>query len=230
MKIGIIGAMELEVEILKSKLENLYVQTISKQEFYCGNMYGHDCFVVKSGIGKVNMALCTQTMILNFAPDLIINTGVAGSIADCLKIGDIVVGEYTVEHDFDISALGEPLGYISELDTVKIPCSKKYSDLLFDCAKKLGINVHKGVIASGDQFVHTDAQREHIKTNFDGMCAEMEGGAMGHVCAMNNMPYAVIRAISDSANDDSKVDFPTFARQASDVSVKILNKFLKSAF
>ena len=228
MKIGIIGALGKEIEGLKNKLQDLSVKTISKQTYYFGKLYGHECCISISGIGKVNMAVCTQTMILEFKPDLMINTGIAGGLDECLRVGDLVVGESTIQHDLNTGSLdGSPVGYIAELDMINIPCKRKYVDILFRCGKELNLNTYIGVIATGDQFISSKKQHQYIHDNFKATCVEMEGGAMGQVCALNNVPYVVVRSISDSANDEAINDYTNFANKAANNSIMLLELFLK---
>lgn len=227
--IGIIGAMASEVDGLKSIMSELEVRTISTVDFYKGKINGTDVVVAQAGVGKVNAALTAQTMILEYNVKMIINIGVAGGIADNLRIGDIVVADRVCEHDMDTTPLGDPAGFITGLDCVYMDCDKKVSDLIMECTKELGYNAMYGTIASGDIFVSTDIERNKIRDIFGGVAAEMEGAAIGHVCTMNNIPFAVLRAMSDCANDDSKVDFPTFAEKSAKNSIDIIKLFLSKA-
>lgn len=225
--IGIIGAMASEVEGLKAIMSDLDIKTISTVDFYKGKINGADIVVAQAGVGKVNAALTAQTMILKYDVDTVINIGVAGGIADTLKIGDIVVADRVCEHDMDTTPLGDPAGFITGLDRVYMDCDKKVSDIIMECTNELGYNSVYGTIASGDVFVSTDEERMKIRDIFGGVAAEMEGASIGHVCTMNNVPFAVLRAMSDCANDDSKVDFPTFAAQTAQNSIEIIKLFLK---
>ncbi len=227
MIIGIIGAMELEVRVLKNMMDSASVEKISSVEFYRGTIHGVDTVVAAAGVGKVNAAVCAEAMILRYAPDAVINIGVAGGLRHDFNICDIAVADAVVEHDMDTSALGEPLGFISGLDTVLIPCDKSLSDKLFETARHVGVNVKRGVIASGDQFIASRENKDKIVKSFGAIAAEMEGASIGHVCAMNNVPFGVLRAISDGANDDSVTDFPAFAKKAAENSVKIILEMLE---
>ncbi len=229
MTVGIIGALELEVEALKRLMDKCRVNTVSGVDFFIGKINGTDTVVAAAGVGKVNAAVCAQTMILKYSPDLVINIGVAGGLSKELKIGDIAIADAVVEHDMDTTATGEPLGYIYGLETVEMPCDKKTADMLERAVGGAGdIYVQCGIIASGDQFISTQEQRNKIIDNFGAIAAEMEGASIGHVCTMNKVPFAVLRAISDGANDSSPVDFETFAKTAADNSVKIIIEFLKN--
>ena len=203
MLVGIIGAMDLEVQALKGLMDNAVVETISTIDFYKGNINGVETVVAVAGVGKVNAAVCSQTMILKYSPDIMINVGVAGGLSEEFKIGDIAVADSVVEHDMDTSPIGDPVGLISGINLVNIPCDKKLADLMEQAVSKVGtITSKRGVIASGDQFISKQEQRDRIKDNFGAIAAEMEGASIGHVCYMNGVPFGVLRAISDGANYD----------------------------
>lgn len=227
--IGIIGALELEVEGLKSLMDECKINTISGVDFYSGKINGADTVVATAGVGKVNAAVCAQTMILTYSTDVVINIGVAGGLSNELKIGDIAIADAVVEHDMDTTAVGDPLGFISGINTVMMPCDTKAADMLEKAVKSVGgVNIQRGVIASGDQFISTNEQRNKIIGNFKAIAAEMEGASVGHVCTMNKVPFGVLRAISDGANDSSVVDFPTFAKTAAQTTIKIIVEYLKN--
>lgn len=227
MLIGIIGAMAIEVQALKELMDNPKIQTISTVDFYSGKINGVDTVVAVAGVGKVNAAVCTQAMILTYHPDYIINVGVAGGLAPELGIGDIAVATDVVEHDMDTTPLGDEPGYISGMGKVKIPCDEKMLDMMASAAEKIdGIKVLKGTIASGDQFISKNEQRKRITETFNAIAAEMEGASIGHVCYMNNVKFGVLRAISDGANSDSAMDFPTFTKMAAANSIAIICEML----
>ena len=227
MLIGIIGAMEVEVQALKDLMDNAELKEISSVVFYRGKINGIDTVVAVAGVGKVNAAVCAQTMILEYSPDYIINTGVAGGLSEKLKIGDAAVADKVAEHDMDTSPLGDELGFITGINKVYMQCDEYISGLMYDAAKSVdGINAVRGTIASGDQFIASEEQRRFIKKNFNAVAAEMEGAAIGHVCTMNNVKFGVLRAISDGANSDSTIDFPTFTKMAVKNTVEIIVKML----
>lgn len=229
MRVGIIGALELEVEGLKSLMDECKINTISGVDFYSGKINGTDTVVATAGIGKVNAAVCAQTMILTYSPDAVINIGVAGGLSKELKIGDIAIADAVAEHDMDTTVCGDPLGFISGINTVMMECDKETADLLEKAVVTVGgVNVQRGVIVSGDQFISTNEQRIKIIDNFDAIAAEMEGASIGHVCTMNKVPFGVLRAISDGANDSSVVDFPTFAKTAAQMTIKTIIEYLKN--
>ena len=219
--------MEVEVQALKDLMDNAELKEISSVVFYRGKINGIDTVVAVAGVGKVNAAVCAQTMILEYSPDYIINTGVAGGLSEELKIGDVAVADKVAEHDMDTSPLGDELGFITGIDRVYMPCDEYISGLMYDAAKSVdGINAVRGTIASGDQFIASEEQRGFIKKNFSAVAAEMEGAAIGHVCTMNNVKFGVLRAISDGANSDSTIDFPTFTKMAVKNTVEIITKML----
>lgn len=228
--IGIIGAMAVEVEALKRIMSSVSIEKVSGMDFYCGDLCGRKAVVAVSGVGKVNAAVCTEAMILKYSPEYIINIGIAGGLDERLRVGDIVVAESVVEHDMDTSPVGDPLGFISGINMVNIPCSESLSDRIFESAKKVeGINSIQGVIASGDQFIASDRQRSYIKDNFSAAAAEMEGASIGHVCYLNGVDFCVLRAISDGANDDSPMTFAEFTEFAVGNSIKIILDFIETA-
>lgn len=229
MLVGIIGAMELEVQALKELMDKAEIQKISGIDFYKGNINGVDTVVAAAGVGKVNAAVCAQTMILKYSPALIINVGVAGGLADTFKIGDIAVADAVVEHDMDTSAIGDPKGLISGINMVQMPCDADLAEMMEKAVDTVGkIKAQRGIIASGDQFISTHEQRDRIINEFGAIAAEMEGASIGHVCTMNNVRFGVLRAISDGANDDSPMDYPEFAKMAASNSIKIILELLKN--
>ena len=226
--IGIIGAMALEIDGLKKEMENTSANTISGVEFSVGVIGGTEVVIAQAGVGKVNAAVTAQTMILKYNPSVIINIGVAGGIEPSLKIGDIVVADKVCEHDMDTTAVGDEPGYITGIDTVYMHCDNEISNIISQCAKDMGLHTVRGTIATGDIFVAENSVRNRISQLFNGVAAEMEGGSIGHVCVMNNVPFAILRAMSDCANDDSKVDFPVFAAKAAENSIQIILRFLNT--
>ncbi|MCX7714397.1 MAG: 5'-methylthioadenosine/adenosylhomocysteine nucleosidase [Clostridia bacterium] len=226
--VGIIGAMEIEVEQLKNMMKDVVVHMVGKLEFYEGILLGVRVVAAISGVGKVNSAVCTQTMILKFSPDVIINIGVAGGLNNQLKIGDIAIATQVVQHDMDTSALGDPIGFISGLDIVQIPCAPWAVDIFKKAADKIdSVSSMTGIIASGDQFINRLEKKEWIKENFHAIAVEMEGAAIGQVCFINGVDFCVIRAISDSADDDSHLSFREFAEMAAKNSIFMILSFLK---
>ena len=224
--IGIIGAMDIEVEKIKAFLTDISEEVVSGVNFVRGKFEDKDVVVAKCGVGKVFAALCAEAMILKYSPRLIINVGVAGCLDKTLKIGDIVIADNVCQHDMDTSPLGDPIGLLSDINIIKIPADQKACELFERCAKELSLPFSVGTIASGDQFVSSAEKKDFIIDNFHAKSCEMEGGAIGHVCYVNNVPFAVLRAMSDGADDGAKMDFPTFAKMAAENSTCVIKKFL----
>jgi adenosylhomocysteine nucleosidase len=227
MRIGIIGAMRVETDTLKAQVTDAVKETVSGIEFVSGKLYGKDVVVAQCGIGKVFAALCAQTMIIRFGADKIINTGVAGTLFDKLGILDIAVATEVVQHDMDTSPLGDPVGLISGINVIKIPASRSLADDVEKAAASLGINCLKGVIASGDQFINNAEKKSYIHSQFDAIACEMEGAAIGHVCYVNGVDFAIIRAISDNASGEADIEYPEMVRRAAAQSAAIIKKLLE---
>lgn len=227
--LGIIGAMTVEVEALKQLMENVEIIKVSGIDFYRGTLCGKDVVVAVSGVGKVNAAVCAQTMIIIFKVSAVINIGVAGGLADTFKVGDIAIAEAVVEHDMDTAVFGDPVGFISGLNTVEIKCDEEITRKLKASVLNTGISrVETGIIASGDQFICSAEQKQKIIDNFNAIAAEMEGAAIGHACAMNNVPFGVLRAISDGADNGAQMSFEEFTVLAVKNSIAIILDFLKN--
>ena len=224
--IGIIAAMKAEIESVKREMTEKTVETVSGIEFVSGKFMGKDVVVAQCGIGKVFAAICTQTMILKYRPDIIVNTGVGGTLTAELSVGDIAVSTDVVQHDMDTSPLGDPVGLVSGINIVHFPAAEAVVDMISSCASELGINNRKGTIASGDQFIASSEKKDYIKKNFNAIACEMEGAAIGHVCYVNNVPFAVVRAISDSADDSSGMDYGEFLMLAAERSFGVIARFV----
>ncbi len=227
-KIGVICAMESEAALIRSSLEHPSDETVGSLTFTLGNLGETEVILCVCGIGKVFAALCAQTMILRFAPDGIINSGVAGSLTDRLEILDLAVGESLVQHDMDTSPLGDPVGLISGINRVKLPTDKALNDAILSAAKKLGFRTLSGTIASGDQFIAEKEQKERIKALFDPIACEMEGAAIAQVAYINKIPFACIRAISDSFSGKNEMDYALFAPAAADRGATLLIEAIKN--
>ena len=225
--IGIIGAMDVEVNGLVEKMIVNEEITVSSIKYFKGTIQNKDVVIAKCNPGKVNAAICAQTMILKFNPEVIINSGVAGGLSKELGICDVAIATDVVEHDMDTTPLGEPIGFISGIDKVHIPANEKVYKLLEKSAKTLNDTVVKlGTIASGDIFLNDSDIKNKIVKNFNAICGEMEGGSIGHVACANNIPFGVIRVISDNADSESNMDFPEFCALAAKKSIEICEKFI----
>lgn len=223
---GIICALQYEAELLISKLENANKKTISNIEFNYGKLNKQDVVIAICGVGKVFAAICAQTMILDFKPSLIINTGVAGAVSPLLNCGDITVAESVVQHDMDTSPLGDPVGLVSGINVINFNCQKETLEKIVKISKKLGHKTLSGVVASGDQFVASSDKKDFLQNNFNAVACDMEAGAIGHTCFVNNTDFCIIRAISDSADGTAHLDYPTFSRQAANNAANILIELL----
>ena len=226
--IGIIAAMVPEIEAVKAAMTDKVTKTVSGIDFVSGKLYGKDAVVAKCGIGKVFAAVCAQTMILTYSPDYIINIGVGGTLTERLTIGDIAVSSSVVQHDMDTSPLGDPVGLVSGINIVHFPADIVAVEFISAAANSLGINNVQGTIASGDQFIASREKKNYIKNNFGAIACEMEGAAVGHACYINGTPFAVLRAISDSADDSSNMDYGEFVLLAAERSFKVISEFIKN--
>lgn len=219
-KIGIILAMEEELQELLPYLKEKQEIKIFDLAFYEGLISNQECILVLSGIGKVNAARACQILIDNMNVDYVINIGVAAGINKNLNIGDIVIGTKLVQHDFDITSFGHPKGYITGVG--KFIETDKY---LFDLFKKSctdDLAIKEGIIASGDIFCTDPLMTNKIKEKFDALCVEMEGASIAQVCFLSGIPFIVIRSISDIPNNNNQIDFEEFLKEASQKVAKVL--------
>lgn len=223
-KIGIIGAMDLEVEALKQEMAVANIVTRASMDFYEGTLNGTDVVIVKSGIGKVNAALCAQILADLFGVTHIINTGVAGSLNTALDIGDILVSTDAVHHDMNVTIFGYQLGEVPGLGLREFPADRHMIDVALETCREVNpdITVRPGKVASGDQFISSKETKQFIIDNFQADCAEMEGASIAHAAHLNSIPFVIIRAISDKADDSAEMDYPTFEREAAKHSSKLV--------
>lgn len=216
-RIGIIGAMDVEVDLLKAAMaaEGESEQThFAGLDFFAGFISGKPAVVVRCGIGMVNAAACTQILIDKFDVDAVINTGVAGSLDAQMNIGDVLIATAAVNHIMDVTNLGYEVGLTPGYDDVKFHCDKTLRETLNAAATEVGLTSFVGRVASGDRFVCSDDEKDRIVSTFGAGCCEMEGAAMAQVCTNNGVPCAIVRAISDKADGSSSVDYPTFEAKA----------------
>ena len=224
MKLGIIAAMKIEAELIEAAMTDIVRETCGSIEFCLGKIGSTDIVLAVCGIGKVFAAICAQTMIVKYAPDAIINTGVGGTLTKKLSVGDVAVSSAMVQHDMDTSALGDPVGLISGPNIIEIPADAALAEKISAIVKDMGINTVKGTIATGDQFIAKQETKDRIVSRFGAIACEMEGAAIGQVCYVNKVPFAVIRAISDDADSGACDDYPTFAKMAAKNSAKAVIK------
>ena len=226
--IGIIAAMSEEIASIKKLMSDISVKNIYELEFTLGTIHSKNVVLVKCGVGKVNAARTTQILIDNFDLEYVINVGTAGGLNEKIEIGDVVIAEKLVQHDFDITAGGHEKGYISDTGTYF------YSDEeLVNKSKKVIENMSEdfkaitGLIATGDIFVQDIVVKDRIKQEFNADCTEMEGAAIAQTAYLNNIPFVILRAISDKADDSATEDYPSFEKKAIAHSVNLVNGILK---
>lgn len=225
--IGILCAMDKELEALEAGLTGAKHRMLCGYDYIEGTLRGRAVVLCKCGIGKVNAAVCAQTMILTWPVRLVINSGVAGSLQPPFEIGDICVATDLVQHDVDTTALGDPIGFVSTVNMREFPCAKWAVEGLLAAAGKLdGIRAYPARVASGDQFVTDGAVKARIVENFGASACEMEGGAIAQVCAINGVDCAVIRAISDSSSGKHEMEYQEFMPMAARNSARVVLEFL----
>lgn len=226
--IGIIAAMNEEVETIKNLMNDVSVKEIYELQFIQGKINGKDAVLVKCGVGKVNAARTTQILLNNFDIEYLINVGTAGSLNENIEIGDVVIGEKLVQHDFDVTAAGREKGYISDVgkyfysDKDIIKKAKETIELMNE-----DFNCFIGTIATGDIFVQEIKVKDEIKREFNADCVEMEGAAIAQVCTLDKIPFIVIRSISDKPNGNNAVDFEKYLQVACERYAKFIDFFIK---
>ena len=227
--IGIIGAMEEEVAILKEKMEDVRIIKKASMDFYEGTLAGRKAVVVRSGIGKVNAGICAQILADVFSVEAIINTGIAGSLNKDINIGDIVLSTDVVQHDMDATGFGYRKGQIPQMPVLYFESDEKLRQLAAEVCREVNpdIQVFEGRIASGDQFVCDQGVKDGIVSEFAAYATEMEGAAIGQAAYLNEIPFLVIRAISDKADGSAQMDYDTFEKAAIEHSVKLTMKMLE---
>ena len=225
--IGIIGAMDDEVNGLIGRLEGKAEKEILGIKFYTGTIFSKSVVIAKCGVGKVFAAMCATVMMIEFHPSIIVNTGVGGALATDLECTDTVIATRLVQHDMDTSALGDEVGMISGINKVYFDADERAVKILLSSAEKLGIRARGGIIASGDRFVCTSEDKASIVNKFGADVCEMEGAAIAHAAYIGKTPFAVVRAISDGANEESTLDFPAFLKVAVKNSEALTLEFIK---
>ena len=212
MMIGIIGAMEVEVEKLRDAMDITGKQNVAGMVFYCGRINDTEVVLVRSGVGKVNAAVCTQILCDLYGVDVVLNTGIAGSLCADINIGDIVISTDAVQQDVSVFVADEALA-----DKAVAACKKVNPD----------ISVFRGRVLSGDQFIADKGKKQWLLDTFGGMCTEMEGAAIAHAAYRNGVPFLIVRAISDKADDSATEDYTTFEAKAIEHMVKLTLELLK---
>ena len=225
--IGIIGAMDEEVSALVGMLIKPKRERIGSVEFFVGKIFGKRVAVAKCGVGKVFAALTAEAMILNYSPKLLVNTGVGGALGAGITTTNVVIADKLCQHDMDTSAVGDPKGLISGINKIYFETDERAVEILSRAAAELAITSFVGTIATGDQFVSSTSEKARIVSEFSAICCEMEGAAIAQVATVNNVPFAVVRAISDSADGEATMDFPTFLPIAAENSTKMTLSLIK---
>ena len=218
---GIIGAMEEEVALLKEKMEIEVVVKKASMEFYQGHLNGREVVVVRSGIGKVNAGMCAQILVDAF-------NGIAGSLKAEINIGDIVVSSDALQHDMDARQFGYARGEIPRMDTISFPADPELIAMAKAACEEVNpdIRVFVGRVVTGDQFIAERSVKNEIASWTEGYCTEMEGAAIAQAAYLNKVPFVIVRAISDKADDSATMDYPTFEAQAIEHSVKLVESFV----
>lgn len=224
VKVGIIGAMGIEVNYLKGQLKDAKTTTISQRDFYEGKLGSTDVVVVECGVGKVNAAMVAQTLCERYRVTHLINTGVAGSLNNAINIGDIVVAKDAVHHDMDVTNLGYKPGEVPGIDSVAFPTDKHLQELALEAVKNVAPDIEgfSGRVASGEFFVRSDEKKQRIIDTFHADCTEMEGAPIAQVAFLNKVPFVIVRAISDKADGSSSMDYRTFENKAAEHCAQIV--------
>ena len=210
-KLGIIGAMRIEVETLVEKMENVRESTRAWSTYYEGTLEGQDVVVVQCGVGKVNAAMCAQILCDLYGVTHLVNTGIAGSLCAELDIGDLVVSQDAMYHDFDCNAFGYPIGKVPGMDVIQFPADETMIRYAMAAAEAVNPGHTKiGRVASGDQFVASKELKNRIIEVTQALCTEMEGASIAQTAYRNGIPFVILRAISDKADDSAEMDYPTF--------------------
>lgn len=229
MKLGIIAAMSEELDLLLQDMKLKQKQTIANITFNEGTLFDKDVVAVVCGIGKVNAAICTQILITSFGVDKVINVGVAGGVKKDIYPGDIVVSDSLVEHDMDCSVFGDPIGQIPRMDTFDFKADANLISLAKNACSQLdNVKSYIGRIVSGDQFIASPEKVKYLEKQFSAFACEMEGASIAHVCYSNNVPFVIIRAISDNANNGAHVDFEKFTPIAVKNSTAIIKEMVSN--
>ena len=230
MKIGIIGAMDVEIALLKEKAHVEKTETIAGMEFNTARIGATEPVICRSGIGKVAAALCVQILVDRFGVTHIINTGIAGSLNDSLRIGDIVVSDEALYHDVDAVYFGYPIGIMPGTGTLTFKADEKMAERAVAIlqAEDPSLQIIRGRIATGDQFIAEKARKEWIRETFHGDCTEMEGCAIAHACTLNQIPFVIVRAISDQADDNAGVTYEEFEQRAANICAGLVYEMVRS--
>lgn len=227
--IGVIGAMDEEVSRLKEKMQVKKVEKKAGMEFFEGELAGKDVVIVRSGIGKVNAGICTQILVDDFGVEAVINTGVAGSLKNEINIGDIVLSADALQHDMDATGFGYEHGVIPRMEQSTFVADKKLVELAKQVNEEVNsdIGTFVGRVVSGDQFISDKAKKDWLVEKFGGYCTEMEGAAIAQAAYLNEIPFLIIRAISDKADNSAEMDYGEFEAKAIEHTVKLVTSMME---
>lgn len=228
--LGIIGAMAEEVEQLKQEMECPEIVSVAGMDFYKGRIGEKDVIVVRSGVGKVNGAVCVQILADRFGVNGIVNTGIAGSLKAEINIGDLVLATDAVQHDVDATQFGYQPGQIPQMNVFAFEADKNLRALAAECCKRVNpdIGVHEGRVLTGDQFVSSREKKKWLVQSFAGACTEMEGAAIAQAAYLNQIPFLIVRAISDKADDSAQMDYEEFEKMAIVHSVNLTRALIEA--
>ena len=229
MKIGIIGAMDVEVANLKEAMKKEREVVRAGMRFCEGTIGGTEVVVVQCGIGKVNAGLCVQILCDLFDVTHLINTGVAGSLDEEINVGDVVVSIDAMYHDMDVTGLGYVPGQVPQMDVLSFAADPMLREAAVKACREAApeIGVFEGRVVSGDQFICDRAKKNEIKKIFGGLCTEMEGAAIAHTAYLNEIPFVILRAISDKADEEADVSYETFEHHAADNCAKLVSRMVR---
>lgn len=228
--LGIIGAMAQEVAALKGAMKDVEIRTMAAMDFYKGTIEEKDVVVVRSGIGKVNAAICCQILADCYHVDAVVNTGIAGSLRSEINIGDIVLSSDALQHDMDATGFGYPVGVIPQMDVSVFPGDEALIETARKSCERVNpkIGVHIGRVVSGDQFISDREKKRWLGATFAGYCTEMEGAAIAQTAWLNQIPFLIIRAISDKADDSAEMDYAEFEAKAIEHSVRLVLDMIRT--
>ena len=230
-KLGIIGAMDQEVETLVHTMENSTSATIAGSTFYEGTLEGLPAVVVQCGVGKVNAALCAQVLCSHYQVTHLVNTGIAGSLTPELDIADLVISQDAMYHDVDCTEFGYPYGQVPRMDTLTFPADEQLMAWAFAAAEAVNPGHAKiGRVASGDQFIANKERKDFIIEKTQALCTEMEGAAIAQTAYRNGVPFVILRAISDKADNSAQMDYPTFENMAAHHCAQVTRAMAKTLF
>ena len=228
--LGIIGAMDEEVAMIKAQLTDVQVESRAAMDFYKGKLEGKEVVVVRSGIGKVNAAMCTQILADIYGVTGVVNTGIAGSLKAEIDIGDIVLSSDALQHDMDATGFGYEPGQVPRVETLAFKADEGLINLAEECCSRVNPDIHTfvGRVVTGDQFISDKERKKWLTDTFGGYCTEMEGAAIAQACYLNSIPFLIVRAISDKADDSASVEYPAFEAKAIVHSVNLLTEIVRS--